>query len=92
MLYAIVLSTNNEYNTMPVYPGLYGLRKIFQNDFDCSISINKEKVTDIKKHKDIFEGQLSNIISELFNPNIPFTKTSDKKKCENCAYREICAR
>jgi hypothetical protein len=92
MLYALVIKQQGEYKAFPVFPGLYGLRKIFSSDFDCSISVNKNKITDILSFKDEYEQQLRGIVSEIFNPKVPFSKTPDKKKCENCAYRGICQR
>jgi hypothetical protein len=92
MLYALVLKSQQLYPDYPIYPGLYGLRKIFNPDFDCSISINKSKITDIELFKAEYEGGLKEIVSEIFNPSVSFVKTENKKKCENCAYKEICHR
>jgi hypothetical protein len=92
MLYAVVIKSKTEFSSLPVYPGIYSLRKIFANDFDCTISVNKQKVADISEYSNEYEMNLKAIISELFDHSVPFTKTQDKKKCERCAYNEICQR
>jgi CRISPR/Cas system-associated exonuclease Cas4 (RecB family) len=92
MLYALVIKNLPEYASCRVYPGIYGLRKIFTDDFDCSVSVNKSKIADIELWKDEYENSLREIVSELFNPSISFVKTDNKKKCEICAYKEICHR
>jgi RecB family exonuclease len=38
------------------------------------------------------EKNLSNLIANIFNPDIPFNQTSDIKICENCPYNSICNR
>lgn len=37
-----------------------------------------------------FETELRSLIGEIFNPQVPFYPTTDKKKCITCSYKEIC--
>ncbi len=39
-----------------------------------------------------FELLLSGILSEIFNPKIPFIQTENTETCRNCAYQTICNR
>jgi len=39
-----------------------------------------------------FLAGLSKLLQEIFNPDVPFTKVSDKKACEHCDYIGICHR
>lgn len=37
-----------------------------------------------------FEQQLSVLLTEIFNKEIPFAQTQDEKNCKYCDFREIC--
>ena len=39
-----------------------------------------------------FENNLSKLISEIFNPSIPFKQTEDYDQCQYCSYNGICNR
>ena len=39
-----------------------------------------------------FETSLKKLITEIFDPTIPFTQTQDESRCEYCAYKEMCNR
>ena len=39
-----------------------------------------------------FEEKLKAIITEIFNPAIPFDPTDDKETCRNCDYSQLCGR
>ncbi|MFI5144518.1 MAG: PD-(D/E)XK nuclease family protein [Ignavibacteria bacterium] len=40
----------------------------------------------------LFEENLKKLFAEIFDKNIPFTKTKDKKRCRYCPYIGICYR
>ncbi len=39
-----------------------------------------------------FEARLATLVREIMDPEAPFTQTEDVKRCEFCAYRDICNR
>ena len=39
-----------------------------------------------------FEERLKGIISEIFNPDIPFEPTDDDEACKNCDFKSLCSR
>ncbi|MEN8221821.1 MAG: PD-(D/E)XK nuclease family protein [Acidobacteriota bacterium] len=39
-----------------------------------------------------FEDVLSSILSEIYDPEIPFTQTGDEKNCRYCLHKNICER
>ena len=41
---------------------------------------------------DEFEGILNDILHEITNETLPFTKTEDKERCKYCDFVKICAR
>ncbi|MBL0310210.1 MAG: PD-(D/E)XK nuclease family protein [Bacteroidetes bacterium] len=61
-------------------PGGFDSWKIDKNDI-----LNREILGS-------FEELLQSVLSELLNPEIPFTKTPDIKRCEYCEFARICRR
>jgi CRISPR/Cas system-associated exonuclease Cas4 (RecB family) len=93
LLYAIALSDDKKYSNYPVGLGIYSLRDIYKKDFDPRIVRSKtEIIENIDQVKNSYLTGLQGVLSEIFNPDIPFTKVSDKKKCEFCDYTMICHR
>ncbi len=41
---------------------------------------------------DEFEKILSSTLSDIYNPEIPFTQTEDEKNCKYCLHKNICER
>ncbi len=39
-----------------------------------------------------FETSLKKLVTEIFDPAIPFTQTQDETRCLYCAYKEMCHR
>jgi CRISPR/Cas system-associated exonuclease Cas4 (RecB family) len=89
LLYSILYKHSTS-NIDKVLPGIYNVRKIFDDDFDYKILIDKEPVTDLSALENEFVMLLESLLSKIFNPAIPFEQTSDKKKCNYCDYRELC--
>ncbi len=75
-----------------VQPNIYGLRKIFNDDFDSRIYFQKEPVNNIDEIALNFSDNLKIILAEIYNPDWPFRQTEDVSKCKNCAYNAICRR
>ncbi len=93
LIYASVLSEDNKFGILPVTASIYGLHDIFRPGFNPNIQIAKnEYLTDIKEIKPSFLKGLQGLFSEIFNPEIPFRKVADKKKCEYCEFKMICHR
>jgi CRISPR/Cas system-associated exonuclease Cas4 (RecB family) len=83
---------NKESSVLPVMPSLYKIRDVFQDDINFSITCNKQQVVDIGQVKDDLYYNLGVVLSEIYNPDYPFTKTTVKEKCTYCPYNEICHR
>lgn len=76
-----------------IKPVLYTLREMSANSFTGEIH-HKDGVYDtvqIQQLLDDFSLHLKNKLSEIFNPQIPFTQTADKKNCTYCPFNTICA-
>ncbi|MGN1375237.1 MAG: PD-(D/E)XK nuclease family protein [Prevotella sp.] len=92
MLYSIIVSKDkilNKYN-MQVSPALLFIQKANSEQYDPTLSINREKIADIRVYEKEFMDNLKRILSEIFEQNQDFTPTSDISACEYCPYRMLC--
>jgi len=39
-----------------------------------------------------FESHLKELITRIFDPEIPFAQTDDESRCKYCSYKEMCHR
>ena len=58
---------------------------------DPTLKLNKQPVRDIREESDTFMNLFQQLLNEMFNPDIPFTPTADKKRCEHCPFRQFCS-
>lgn len=78
-------------DTPQVQSGIYYLRdlteglKLLQTGSQLSDSLDYESLY-------AFEGQIHNLLEEIFDPETPFAQTEDTDQCRICAYQTICAR
>ena len=59
---------------------------------DYIVDVDKEPVRDIKQIKEEFIAYLNNVLTEIFDINVPFKPTCDEKRCEYCDYKKICGK
>ena len=74
-----------------LYPGIYGLKKIFKEEnirltFKGNLEVNYQEV------KVEFEQLLVKLLEELFNPQIPFSQTTVEDHCKYCNFIAICGK
>ena len=102
MLYSIIVRQSAEINPkgLPVSPALLFIQKTSKEDSDPVISFagNKSKkqdsvrIDDIKIYAEDFLAKLRSLLSEIFNPAIPFQPTDVVKRCDTCDLKEICGK
>ena len=86
-LYAhIVRSKSSE----SVSPCLLFIQHAGGKDYDPTLGIGKEPVTDIATYSDEFISLFQNLLAEIFNDQLPFTPTDDRKRCETCPFASLC--
>jgi CRISPR/Cas system-associated exonuclease Cas4 (RecB family) len=94
-LYSKFYTENNNVE-FPVVPGIYSVRKLFEQKFDYRIQLNADKtktlITDYRQINSKFSDYLNRLITEIFDPTVSFTQTEDSKNCLNCPYNQICSR
>ena len=73
-----------------VSPALLYIQHAAGENFDPTIVYEKKKVTDISDFRETFTELIHGTIAEIFNPDIPFSCTTDKKECTYCPYCQLC--
>ena len=74
----------------PVAPALLFIQHAGSDDYDPTLCLGREPVTDIATFSESYMQHLESVISDIFNPNISFTPTDEQKWCQNCPYAHIC--
>lgn len=93
-LYASIVKRHPQLNPsqLPVSPALLFIQQTAGEDYDPTLLLEKEKVLDIGEYDAKFKENLQQLLSEIYNPSIPFAPTSELKRCTYCAYRQLCDR
>ncbi len=94
MLYSLYVRNSNKFNpqNLPVSPSLIFIQRSFNEDYDPTVFVGKEKVIDIKDYEDEYNAYLDNLVNEIFNPEIPFTPTVNTENCKYCPYIKLCGK
>ncbi len=93
-----LLYANKHPETTTVVPGIFNSKEMFSKDFGYHLKLQGEKpsqktpVSNALPYLEEFRERLTNLLRELYATDTPFDQTDDVKKCEYCAYREICGR
>jgi CRISPR/Cas system-associated exonuclease Cas4 (RecB family) len=87
MQYALM--TPEKYSNLHVLPGIISLRQPSLG----LVSLTVKKIEGLTPDERIETAQVFyQIASEIVNPEIPFEKTNDVKRCKYCDYKAICHR
>ena len=94
MLYATMVRNSREYNPdeLPVSPALLFIQHATGDDYDPTLAIGKEKITDIRNLEAEFKTGISRVLSEIFEPHAAFNPTEDRKNCSTCPFYQLCFR
>ena len=91
MLYAMMLYRQSGRDTQPA---LYYVRKMSDPEYSPLIEdkSRKSKGEPYSTYAEEFEGYISQILSEIYDPATPFKQCEDAKQCEMCDFAAICSR
>ena len=93
LVYSYILHKNQP-GLREIFPGIYSLREIFDDDFEPflrSKEIGNASV-EFVSFADKFEQHLRQLLEEIFNTDIPFQQTTNADACKYCPYKQICRR
>lgn len=91
-LYALAEMEHHK-GTEPIKPVLFFPAKASSKDYDPTLLLDKVPVEDFKEQfaKSFREG-IEAILTDIFNPEKPFTCTTNKDKCKYCKLHPICGK
>ena len=94
MYYAYIMSMQPQFSKYRLAPTLLYTRTSSKpTKEDIYYKIGPDVLTDfIGQCGQDFEEKLKSIITEIFNPDIPFDPTDDKETCRNCDFSQLCGR
>ena len=92
ILYSLIVSRSKRWNPAghPVSPALLFIKQAPANHYDPTLLIDKHPISDVTVYEEEFLTKLKETVADMYSPNVPFTPTDDRKKCELCPYRMLC--
>jgi len=77
----------------PIYPSVYALKSIFKEE-KSRLTIKEEgaREVDYRQIKHQFEPLLTDLLDEIFNPDIAFSQTTVEENCNYCNFSSICGK
>lgn len=92
MLYSVIIRNNRKYNARgyEVSPALLFIQHTGADNYDPTLCLGKEKITDIEKYSEEFRFNLQALIKEIYNSEVPFEPTGDSDNCDFCPFRNLC--
>ena len=92
ILYSLIVSRSERWNPTnhPVSPALLFIKQAPANHYDPTLLIDKHPISDVTVYEEEFLTKLKETVADMYSPNVPFTPTDDRKKCELCPYRMLC--
>ena len=92
ILYSLIVSRSKDWNAAndAVSPALLFIKQAATNDYDPTLCIDKHPISDVTVYEEEFLTKLKETVADMYSPNVPFTPTDDRKKCELCPYRMLC--
>ena len=74
----------------PISPCLLFIQHAGTDNYDPTLKLGKSPITDINDIREDFMSHLQALLSEIFDPNLPFTPTSDRTRCKSCPFSSLC--
>ena len=89
-IYSNIVRHSQEVNaqSLPVSPSLLFIQH-FKDDFP-TLRIGGEPIADVNIYEREFRSCLDNLLSDIFNPSLPFQPTTDSRSCAYCPFIKIC--
>lgn len=92
MLYSLFVQHDAKHNKnhLPVAPALLFIQHSGADDYDPILPMGKEKMKDISRYEEPFSKGIQEVLTEIFEPSVPFKPTADRAICATCPYRQFC--
>lgn len=90
MLYANLYRLSDGYEGA-VQPVIYQFKSIFTQGLN-PIVYNKDVFDDHRVINDEFLSCFNSVLTEMFDPSVPFRQSDNAKTCEYCGFKAVCGR
>ena len=92
ILYSLIIKNDRRFNPAqePVSPGLLFIQNAGSEDYDPTLKLGKELLTDVAPLEAEFMEHLRSLLADIYNPAVPLKPTDDKKRCAYCPYAALC--
>jgi ATP-dependent helicase/nuclease subunit B len=93
--YAYLFGTRFENNKQKIRAGIIPLKKGSEGFLEVTVpSVSEEKSGSLilSDHLKDFEKILMKMLEEIFDTDVPFIQTEDRKVCEKCIFIDLCGR
>lgn len=92
ILYSLIVKNDRRYNPAQesVSPGLLFIQNAGADDYDPTLKLGKELLTDVAPLEAEFTDHLRSLLADIYDPALPLKPTEDKKRCVFCPYAALC--
>lgn len=92
ILYSLIVSNDKQLNQahLPVSPALLYIQRTQGDDYDPTLSLGKDKITDVATYRDDFMQHLQQTLAEIMDTTKDFSPTDDRQRCDTCPYIQLC--
>jgi hypothetical protein len=77
-------------DTLIKAPNIYSVRQLHNDSKPTYVHHKEDEILYTEDIAQDFVEQLSGLLEEIYNPDLPFYPTQDMRKCEGCYLSEIC--
>jgi hypothetical protein len=92
-LYTLLYKKNVvRYSNVTLVPGLMNRINLFNDDFVFGLQHSNESLQDATPLLGPFEDHIRELLTEIFDPEVPFDQTAEEDICRFCSYRQLCYR
>ena len=92
ILYSLIIKNDRRFNPAqePVSPGLLFIQNAGSEEYDPTLKLGKELLSDVAPLEAEFTEHLRSLLADIYNPAVPLKPTEDKKRCIYCPYAALC--
>jgi CRISPR/Cas system-associated exonuclease Cas4 (RecB family) len=93
LLYTLLYKKNVvRYTNVKLVPGLMNRINLFNEDFVFGLQQGNQSLQDATPLLPQFEEAVKELLTEIFDPSVPFDQTKEEEVCRFCQYKQVCYR
>ena len=87
-LYATLVKADHPQTA--VSPALLFIQHAGGEEYDPTLCFGKDPIEDVGPNIDRFRELLTQTVDQMFDPDVPYMPTADRKRCQDCPYNLLC--